>query len=101
MATLDHYSSRDKVLNSLMDNASYDEDESLAKAKLFRTACRIWLMRWAVVKSKNSESELWLSVENVQKQLDQAEAWIRAQPTASPADAYAGYSKVTLANGRD
>ena len=45
MSTLSSSSTNDEVWNAYDDNASFEEDASLSKAKAFVTACRILLRR--------------------------------------------------------
>jgi hypothetical protein len=85
MASVTSQSSRGDVLNAMVDNASYDEDNSLPKAKAFVTACKVWLVRWAFDKSRQAHSEISMPTDLVQKQLEAAQAWVASQPAAAAA----------------
>ena len=70
------------IETAVIDNADYESDNSLAKAKLFASACKRWLvLRPGSV--SNESSSLSLNVAQVQAMLNDALAFIRANNTAS------------------
>jgi hypothetical protein len=79
--SVDSTSSLTEVQAQYDDNASYFEDNSIAKAKLFVTACRILLRRTASQMVKGS-NQVNLNVPLIEKQLKDAEEWLLARDTA-------------------
>ena len=103
MSTLDSSSSRDDVLNAIADNASYEEDSSVAKAKSYLTALLIWKNRWAFDESFLGPSKMRFDQINrtLVDDIAQVRSWIAAQPSTNPARAYSGYSLGSIEdNGR-
>ncbi len=104
MSSLDSTSTRDDVLNAIADNASYEEDGSIVKARAYLTALIIWKNRWAFDESFVGPNKM--RMDQINKTLGDdiaaARSWIRSQPPANPARGYAGYTHVSIeSNGRD
>jgi hypothetical protein len=83
---LSSLSTRQEVLDAYADNSAYEENESVAQAKAFASACRLLLSpRFSVKRtvhgSRGEEVELDLTV--IQKQLDDARHWIAANAPAA------------------
>lgn len=76
-----------EVLAAYADNASYEENDSLAQGKAFVSACRTLLSpqhsfkRSATGGGKGSEIEL--SQDLLMQQLDQARRWVAAKQEAA------------------
>jgi hypothetical protein len=76
-----------QVLAAYADNASYEENDSLAEGRAFVSACRMLLSpahsfkRSASGGGKGSEVEL--SQDLLMQQLDQARRWVAAKQEAS------------------
>ena len=92
MGDLTSSSTLAEVQASYDDNASYFEDNSIAKAKAFVTACRILLRRTATQMVKGS-NQVNLNVPLIEKQLEEAQEWLLARdpdfrpgPTTTRAD---------------
>lgn len=78
MSDLDGNSTTAAVQAAYDTNCSYAEDNSIAKARAFITACRILLRRSAsnIVKGSNQVS---LNIPVLQNELDRATAWFEAR----------------------
>ncbi|MBW3540758.1 MAG: hypothetical protein KY476_10845 [Planctomycetes bacterium] len=85
MSTLTSASTRAEVLAAYYDNASYEEDASVAKAKAFVTACRFLLKR-DPQRSRHGNSETQLDTSAIRQELEDARAWISAHDTSSAAN---------------
>ena len=85
MSTLDSNSTRADVLAAYADNASYQEDNSLTKAKAFITACRLLLSpKHSAKRSRGANSaEIELDLSLISRQLDDAQSWATARDTAA------------------
>lgn len=76
-----------EVLAAYADNASYEENDSLAQGKAFVSACRLLLSpkhsfkRSATGGGKGSEIEL--SQELLENQLNEARRWVAAKLAAA------------------
>lgn len=105
MATVDSTSSRSEVQAAMADNASYSEDNSVAKARAYVTACNVWLVMYAFDESQQGNSGTRMRMDSLNRSIragmEKAERWIANQPASSPATSYAGYSKVDLSGGRE
>ena len=84
---LSSLSSREDVLAAYADNAAYEENESLAQAKAFVTACRLLLSpRFSVKRARHGggsggeEVELDLTV--IQQQLADARHYVATTAAA-------------------
>lgn len=75
MSTLSSASTTEEVQAAYDDNASYFEDGSLEKARIFVTACRI-LLRRIPKSSARGGSALTLTIDLVQQELDKAQQFL-------------------------
>ena len=82
MATLSSSSTDQAVWDAYDDNASYDEDNSAAKAKIFITACRILIRRRPNLVTTDGQS-VQFNGRMVQKELDQAQQWLGANKSSA------------------
>lgn len=84
---LDSTSTTAEVYAAYADNASYEENDSLSEAKAFVSACRLLLSPLHSVKRSaaggRSGTEVELSQELLQKQLDQAREWVAQKQSAA------------------
>jgi hypothetical protein len=80
--SVDSSSTLPEVQAAYDDNASYAEDKSVAKAKLFVTACRI-LLRRTPEESGTRESHFKMSTSLIQKELEAARDWLQANDASS------------------
>lgn len=82
MSTLDGNSTLAQVQAAYDSNASYVEDNSIAKARAFITACSILLRRTPSNMEKASNT-LSFNVQAIKQERDDALAWLLARdPTA-------------------
>jgi alpha-D-ribose 1-methylphosphonate 5-triphosphate synthase subunit PhnL len=100
MSTLSSSSSLAQVEAAHADNASYAEDNSVAKARAFITACRILLLKYPK-RTGTPQAELETSIDLVQKEKKAAEDWVAAHDTG-PASTTAGprVTRVSFENTR-
>lgn len=82
MSTLNSASTDVQVWAAYDDNASYEEDGSVAKCKSFITACTI-LIRRTPKRAGTRESDMETSIEEVRKALERAREWLAANDTAA------------------
>lgn len=84
---LSSLSTRADVLAAYADNSAYEENESVAEAKAFATACRLLLSpRFSVKRTSHgggSGEEVELDLNIIQKQLDDARQWVAANAPAA------------------
>jgi len=80
MAAVDSSSTNAQVFAAYDDNASYEEDGSVTKAKAFMTAIRIILRRRPQMTLKE---QMQISFETLQKELQHAREWLAANPGTS------------------
>jgi hypothetical protein len=66
------------------DNASYEEDGSLTKAKAFITACRI-LLRRLPKRQKSGGAEIETDPTRLSKEMEEAKQWVASNPSSSAA----------------
>lgn len=79
MSTLSSASTLAQVQAAYDDNASYAEDNSVAKCKAFITACRMLIRRTpvrAVHGGRGAGEELESSIELIRKELEAAKGWL-------------------------
>lgn len=91
------------MANAVADNASFEEDGSVQKARAYVTALLVWKNRWAFDESELGPSRMRFDqiTRTLPADLAYARSWIASQPATSATTAYAGYSKVSLAGGRE
>jgi len=83
MAALSSSSTLVEVKAAYDDNASYEEDASVSKAKAFVTACRFLLRRLPKRSAGSAGSgEIELNSEQIERQLEEARKWVAANDTA-------------------
>jgi len=99
MSTLTSSSTLDEVKAAYIDNASYAEDSSVAKARAFITACRILLMRLPKRVSRGGGEEIELNPERIQAELRAAQQYVNAN--AGVGDGGAGVRHVDFTGFRD
>jgi hypothetical protein len=83
MATVDSTSTREEVLDAIADNASYREDNSVAKCKAFITALRVFIHKWRFVESRENARQIRYSESEARLDLASAEAWLNANNTGN------------------
>jgi hypothetical protein len=79
MSTINSTSTRQQVLAAMADNASYAEDNSVAKANAFVTACNVWISVWAFTNTKTGSSELQMPVAMIERRILAAQKWLAGQ----------------------
>ena len=95
MSTLTSASTLAQVQAAYVDNASYAEDGSAAKAKAFLTACRVLLLKLPA-EAGTREGTMRLNPELIQNEMAEARAWLAANGAAVADDAAGG--RVTRAS---
>ena len=73
--TLNSSSTLDQVIDAYSDNASYAEDNSVAKAKAFVTACNILILKLPAEQT-NGESTTKISTAELRRLKDEAQKWL-------------------------
>jgi hypothetical protein len=74
-------SSYEDVRDEYLDNLSYDANDSLSEAKLFRAACRaILVFAQSSKHGAGGGEEVEFNLDIIQKQLEEANAWIASHP---------------------
>lgn len=89
MSSLNSTSSIAEVLAAYADNASYEEDGSVAKAKAFVTACRI-MLSWPKrerLGTGGSASEYEIDPIQLRQEIKSAQQYIAANRTDDPSPA--------------
>lgn len=101
MSTLDSSSSRQDVLDAIADNASYEEDSSLAKAKAYLTALRIWKNRFAFDEDQVGSNRMRFDGINrtLTDDIKNVQAWIEKYAITSAPKPFAGYSLIDISGG--
>lgn len=95
MSSISSASSDAAVRAAIEDNASYEEDESLAKASAYITAVRVWIGRLSERKiTGDADSRLEIEIEVLRKQLESARDWKLENGGGTDAQA----AQVALAN---
>lgn len=78
MSTITSASTRQQVLDALVDNASYLEDASTSKCAAYITALRVWLRRFAFEESRTGSQSLRFNTQNAEQDLRDAQQWLYA-----------------------
>lgn len=99
MSSLSSASTLTQVENAYVDNASYEEDADVAKAKAFVTAARILLLKLPA-EAGTRENHLKLSTNEIAAQLKQAQAWVAANDTGSTGSSGPAVTVVSFENFR-
>lgn len=82
MSTLTKLSTEAQIWESYDDNASYEEDHSVAKAEAFITACRFLTRRRPTSISRGERST---TLESLQQEIKAAQTWIQYNPSVTSA----------------
>lgn len=84
MSSLSSVSTDAEVWASYDDNASYEEDSSVTKARAFITACRILLRRQPKrVRGGNDNHEIEFDPTRISKEMEEARQWISSNPSST------------------
>ena len=85
MSTLSSASTLQQIKDAYADNASYEEDASVAKAKIFITACRLLLVKLPkrAVHGGRGGEEVELEPDLIRDELASAQKWLAVQPDTS------------------
>lgn len=67
-----------ELITTMQDNADYDLEQSLPKAKAFITACRQFLSM-ALTEGEQDDQRTRLDLEQVRKNMDHALRWYHAR----------------------
>ncbi len=81
--------------DAYLDNADYDSDGSVAKAKLFRTACRQLLVLLPADQSRragNNTQQVSFDPAMLRQSLQEVEAWLALNDTSTPAVVHPDFS---------
>ena len=99
MSTLSSASTLAQVEAAYADNASYAEDNSVAKARAFVTACRL-LLKYPK-RTGTPQADLETAIDLIQKEKKAAEDWLAAHDTG-PTSTAAGprVTRVSFENSR-
>jgi len=87
MSTLSSASTLAQIQDSYDDNASYEEDGSLSKAKAFSTAVRM-LLRRIPEESRQGGDSIRFRPEVLRKELDEVQEWIARNARSSRVTRY-------------
>ena len=85
MSTLSASSTLREIKASYLDNASYQEDESVPKAKAFITACRMLLLQLPKRANLANRNEIEIDTKLLPEQIEEAKAWIATNDVAAGA----------------
>lgn len=78
MATLTSSSTAGEIEAAYLDNASYEEDGSVAKARAFITACRFKIHLLADSAASPQGHQASIRTEKYQREIEAAQSFIRA-----------------------
>jgi len=95
VSTLSSTSTLTEINAAYDDNASYAEDNSVSKAKAFRTAIAI-LIRRVLADSTKGDKSLRFDREGLQRQLDEVAAFISSRDTSNSAVTVADFRGLRL-----
>jgi len=82
MSSLSAASSFDDVLDSYLENASYEEDASTSKAAAFITACRMLLLMPKRA-GTGARATIEMDIEQISLQLEAARDYVAGSPATS------------------
>jgi len=92
MSTLNSSSTLAQIEAAYADSASYAEDNSVAKARAFVTACRLLVLKYP--KSTGTpQAQLQTAIDLIQGEKKAAETWLESHDTGS--GSIAGGPRVT------
>jgi len=72
-----------EIQASYYDNASYEEDSSIAKARAFVTACRFLLLKIPKTTAQGSGDSVEMNIQSIQSELSHAQTWVSNNNTAN------------------
>lgn len=100
MSTLNSTSTLAQIEAEYANNASYAEDNSVAKARAFVTACRLLLLKYPK-RTGTPQADLETSIELIQKEKTAAETWLQSHDTG-PTSTSSGprVTRVSFENSR-
>lgn len=101
MSTITSASTRQEVLDAIVDNASYLEDNSVAKCKIYITALRVYLRRWAFEESRSSGQSLRFNTANSERDLRDAQTWLANNGGSFGTGNYGGTKQYSVETFRD
>ena len=99
MSDLSSSSTLAEVQAAYDDNASYEEDSSIAKARAFVTACRLLLRRVPSLMRDGEKHEIQVDLKNIQAEMQRAQRWIAG--AAGVGSGGAGFVQSSFENFRD
>lgn len=84
MSTLDSSSTLTEIKAAYATNASYQEDESLSKARAFATACRFLLLKLPkrMVQGGRSGEEIELDLGLIRQELKAVTSWLASNSSS-------------------
>jgi len=83
MSSLTSASTLAQIKAAYADNASYQEDADVAKARAFVTACRLLLLKTPSKVMHGKAGGIEFSVASIQQQLDAANRWLACSLAAA------------------
>ena len=99
MSTLSSSSTIAQIKAAYDDNASYDEDASVAKAKAFITACRL-LIRKTPEELAKGTGRVKINVDLIAGELSEAQQYVAANDTSGSGGADSRVRHVSFENFR-
>ncbi len=102
MAYVDSTSTRAEVQAALVDNASWQVDQSLEKARNYAVAAGVWMMKFAFDRTVGGPAELEMVKANaaIQKLGEQAAAFVTSQSSVSIPAGAGGIVRCSVENFR-
>ena len=82
MSTLSSASTLAEIEAAYADSASYAEDNSVAKARAFVTACRLLLLKYPK-RTGTPQAELETAIDLIAQEKAAAEKWLESHDTGS------------------
>lgn len=82
MSTITSSSTPADIEAAYLDNCTYEEDSSVAKAKAFISACKALILKRPSRISKQGGGDLTWDFETIKAELDAARTWLATSPTA-------------------
>lgn len=98
MAAVDSDSTRDQVIAAIANNASYVEDNSVAKCKAFITAVRLFLHCWAFEEARTDLASMRFNTAQLRADLQEATGWLERNGGSQAASG--GVRQFSVANFR-
>lgn len=87
MSSLSKSSTQQDIKDAYADNASYEEDGSVAKCKIFITACRMLLQNPQMISTTTQAGteQMTFDMRTIEKQMESARVWLAQNETVSEA----------------